>query len=143
MGHPVTDSAGARSAILNAIKLALRDEPKRELPAPAPVFAAERPLEPAELARMFQRELAALAGETIFVPSAAELPLALERALSQRHLETAAVQNSSRVTAALAHIPGDRFFQAAGASQERIEAAHCGIIEAQALLAVSLEGAVG
>jgi L-lactate dehydrogenase complex protein LldG len=136
MGHAaVTDPAAARADVLRAIKAALRDEPALELPAPAPVFPPEAPPDAATLAASFRRELTALQGETRPVPSTAELPDALARLLAERGLSVAAVQNSPRVSAALAQLPGDRFFQAAGATTQRIEAADCGIIEADALLA--------
>jgi len=130
----VTDGEAARAAILRAIKSALSGEPARELPAPAPVFPAQ-PADPVAMAESFRKELEALKGETIFVATPEAMPRALGLLLSQRGFNTAAVQNSTRVSAALAHVAGDRFFQAAGASSERIEAADCGIIEADALLA--------
>lgn len=131
----MTDSAAARAHILRAIKTALHGEPKRELPAPAPVFAPQPSVAAATLADSFRRELAALKGEAVFVPTVAAMPWALAVLLAQRGLNSVAVQNSMAVSAALAHVPGDRFFLAAGASQDRIEAADCGIIEADALLA--------
>jgi L-lactate dehydrogenase complex protein LldG len=131
----MTDPAAARADVLAAIKAGLRDEPARELPAPAPVFPPEALPDAAALAASFSRELAALSGETRMAPSATDLPGVLARLLEERGLKIAAVQNSSRVSAALAQVPGDRFFQAAGASPQRIEAADCGIIEANALLA--------
>ena len=131
----MTDSAAARADVLRAIKAGLRDEPTHALPAPAPVFPAEPTPDAATLAAAFRRELAALQGETRFVASSGELPAALVRTLAESGLSVAAVQNSTRVSAALAQVPGDRFFQAAGASPQRIEAADCGIIEADALLA--------
>lgn len=131
----MTDSASARTAILGAIRAALRDEPVHELPALAPIFDAQPPLAPLQLAEMFRSELSALQGETIFVPSASDVPSALAGLLAQRQFKSAAVQNSARVSAALAQISGDRFFLAAGASASHIAAADCGIIEATALLA--------
>ncbi|MBV8366299.1 MAG: LUD domain-containing protein [Candidatus Eremiobacteraeota bacterium] len=131
----MSDSNAARAAILDAIKQALRDEPERALPAPAPVFADPPVTERAQLAQTFARELGALKGETIFVRGAAFMPRALGVLLTQRGFNIVAVQNSTRVSAALGNIAGDRFFQAAGASKERIAAADCGIIEADALLA--------
>ena len=131
----VTDSAAARADVLRAIKAGLRDEPVRTLPSPAPVFAPEQARDTAELAASFQRELAVLQGEAVFVDSAAGLPAALARLLADRGLNIAAVMNSARVSAALAQVSGDRFFQAAGASTQRIESADCGIIDAGALLA--------
>lgn len=130
----MTDPAAARADVLRAIKAALHDEPAHELPAPAPVFPPMAPQDVAALAASFSRELAALSGETR-TTSASDLPGALARLLEERGLRIAAVQNSTRVSAALAQVPGDRFFQAAGASTQRIEAADCGIIEANALLA--------
>jgi L-lactate dehydrogenase complex protein LldG len=130
----LTDPAAARADVLRAIKAGLRDEPTRELPAPAPVFPPAQLPDATILAASFSRELAALSGETRIVASAAELPSALTRLLDERGLKLAAVQNTTRVSAALAQVPGDRFFQAAGASPQRIEAADCGIIEANALL---------
>jgi L-lactate dehydrogenase complex protein LldG len=131
----VIDPAAARADVLAAIKAGLRDEPERTLPAPSPVFPPEAPQDAAALAASFSRELAALQGEARSVASSAELPAALTRLLGERGLNIAAVQNSSRVSAALSQLPGDRFFQAAGASTQRIETADCGIIEANALLA--------
>ena len=128
-------SAQSRSEILGAIEDALRDEPTRELPLVGPVFPAQGRVESAQLAESFARELTALKGEVVFVQTAASLPRALGVLLAQRGLNVAAVQNSTRVSAALAQVAGDRFFQAAGASLERLESADCGIIEAGALLA--------
>jgi len=130
----MTDSNAARAAILDKIKNALAGEPPCELPQPTPVFAPEVEPDRAELAQMFAHELAALKGETIFVQGAAFMPRALGVLMTQRGLTMAAVQNSSRVSAALANLAGDRFFQASGASKERIATASCGIIEADALL---------
>jgi len=129
------DPAAARADVLRAIKAGLRDEPARQLPAPEPVFPPEAPQDAAALAASFERELAALKGESIAVASAADLPVVVARLLEERGLRVAAVQNSTRVSAALAQVPGDRFFQAAGASPQHIGAADCGIIEASALLA--------
>jgi L-lactate dehydrogenase complex protein LldG len=128
-------SSAARAAVLAAIRTALADEPARELPPIAPVFPDTPPPSAVELGAAFRKELTALQGETVFVPAAGELPFALARFLTDRGLTTAAVQNSTRVSAALALLKGDRFFQAAGATKERIEAASCGIVEAEALLA--------
>jgi len=130
----MNDSA-ARAEILSAIETALRGVQKRELPKPAPVFSAEPARSVAELAAQFRNELSAVEGETIFTESAAKVPAVLAALLSERGFARAAVQNSTRVSAALAQVPGDGFFLAAGAPTERIEAANCGIIEAQALLA--------
>ena len=130
-----TNDAAARAEILSAIEAALRGARKPELPKPAPVFPAEPVRSVAELASQFRSELSALQGETIFVESAATLPTTLAALLSERGCGRAAVQNSTRVSAALAQVLGDRFFQAAGATPEHIETADCGIIEAQALLA--------
>jgi L-lactate dehydrogenase complex protein LldG len=129
------DSAAARVEILRAIKTGLQGEPAHELPAPAPVFPPQSSLNYAALADAFRRELEALKGEAIFVQSPAALPRALALLLAQRGFNVAAVENSTLVSAALVQVPGDRFFQAAGASNERIEAADCGIIHAEALLA--------
>jgi len=131
----VIDSAAARADVLRAIKAGLRDEPTRTLPAPTPVFPPEAACDTATLAVSFQRELAALQGETVFVESSAGLPSALAQLLGDRGLNVAAVTNSARVSAALAQVSGDRFFQAAGASPQRVESADCGIIDASALLA--------
>jgi len=131
----MTDPAAARAAILRAIKSALADEPTHELPPPAPVFAPQPAADASTLAESFRKELEALKGEVIFVLTPEAMPRAVALLLSQRGFNMAAVQNSTTVSAALAQVAGDRFFQAAGASSERIEAADCGIIEADALLA--------
>ncbi len=130
-------SSAARADVLDAIRTALADEPARELPPIASVFPELRSgtTDTTELAAAFKKELIALQGEVVFVSAASELPFALARFLTDRGLTTAAVQNSTRVSAALALLKGDRFFQAAGATKDRIEAANCGIVEAEALLA--------
>lgn len=131
----MNDNAAARAAVLAAVETALRDAPKPDLPKLAPVFAGEPARPIAQLAMEFRDELSTLQGETVFVESPARLPSTLAAFLSERGLTPASVQNSTRVSAALAQVPGDRFFLAAGATNERIESAACGIIEAQALLA--------
>lgn len=135
MASPVDGNAAARAAVLAAVEAALKGTPKRELPKPAPIFQGEpaRPL--AQLASQFRDELCALRGETVFVESAERLPVTLAAFLVERKLVPAAAQNSTRVSAALAQVPGDQFFLAAGATTQRIESARCGIIEAQSLLA--------
>ena len=129
------DSPAARVEILRAIKTALQGEPAHQLPAPTPVFPPQPSMNYGALTESFRRELEALKGEVVLVQTPASLPRALALLLAQRGLNVAAVENSTLVSGALVQVPGDRFFQAAGASRERIEAADCGIIQAEALLA--------
>lgn len=127
--------ADARSAILGAIAAALRDEPAREPPEPAPLFGNEVAPGRRELARQFRSELEALGGEVRFVRDVGGLPEAVAGFFAERGLTTAAAASSLRVRGALAQLGQERWFAADGAGKHRIEAADCAVIEAQSLLA--------
>jgi L-lactate utilization protein LutC len=128
-------SEGPRTAILAAVTEALAGAQRPDLPKPVPIFDDIAPFDPDVHARRFRDELAALHGETIFVPEPSALAAAVARLFDERTLGSAAVHNRPQATAALAALSGERYFLAPGASKERIARADCSIIAADALLA--------
>lgn len=124
----------SRAAILGAIANALRDEPQRQPPQPAPLFvSSER--ERSAMLRLFRERLEELKGEVRHFGTPSEAAEAVARFFEERGIKRAAIQDCERVLSALARVEPSRYFVAARASKIEIESADCAIVEAHALLA--------
>jgi hypothetical protein len=80
------DSAAARAETLSAVANALRSAPRSELPPPLQIFPEDPARDALRLARRFRDELAALGGETRFVPQEEDLPNAVDAFVRERGL---------------------------------------------------------